>query len=279
MSPIRLATMVALWMTATVSLAATQQRHYSCAESARLVTSGEVADTQARWALSEIVDCPDGPAAIAARWRTTDDRPEALLQLRTWNFTIRDQRIAEVAIAVARDAARPTDVRLVALQTLIGYVDSSRTMELTYLRNPGAFPHLASVTHPTTRVGTQPPAADLRARVYAVSRELTADPNPIVARASKAVWQALTDEWPALALLPGGSVVLENVCGQKFRITNHNDIALSLDLEIGSGYRPLGARVPAQGSQERTVNAKDTVRLRFGGREVASTTVGAPCPR
>jgi len=269
----RPALVVVAWLASPTALAATQQRHYTCQEAARVVVAPEVADTQARWAFSEIVGCPDGPAAIATRWRMTDK----VEHLRTWNYLIRDQRIADAALDVARDAARPTELRLVALQTLISYVDSSRTMELSYLRNPGAFPHLASVTHPTTRVGTQPPAADLRARVYTVSRELTADPNPIVARAAKAVWQALTDEWPALASLPAGSAVLENVCGQKFRITNRNDIDLSFQLAIGSPYHPKGVRIPARATRDMTVDAKDSVQLRYADREIASAAVGPPC--
>ena len=270
----RPAVVVVAWFCSATSAAA-QQRHYTCQEAAQVVVAPAVTDTQARWAFSEIVGCPDGPAAIATRWRTTDN----VAHLWTWNYLIRDQRIAEAAVEVARDAARPTELRLVALQTLISYFDSSRTMELSYLRNPGPFPHLASVTHPTTRVGTQPPAVDLRARVYTVSRELTTDPNPVVARAAKAIWQALTDDWPALALLPAGTVALENVCGQKFRVTNHNDIDLSFQLVIGSPYHPKGIRIPSQASRDMTVDAKDSVRLRYADREIASAAVGPPCHR
>ncbi len=260
---------------AAVPPAATQQRHFSCAEAARVVTSREVVDTQARWAFSEIVGCPDGPAAIALRWRTTDN----LLHLRTWNFMIRDQRIAEAALAAARDASRPADIRLMALETLIGYFDPSATIRLENLRDPRPFLSLASITHPATRLGTQPPTEDLPDRVYALSRELTADPNVGVARAAKAVWQALTDARPsAAASLPVGTLTLENVCGSKFRITNHSEIAFSIELVVGERKREL--RLPARAMRELVAPDTGAVHLRlFAGPEMASgRTREGKCP-
>jgi hypothetical protein len=270
----RLPMMVVAWLTSTAPLAAAQQRRFSCAEAARLVIGPELADTQAHWAFSEIVGCPDGPAAIATRWRTTDD----LHHLRTWNYMIRDQRIAEAVLAVARDASRPTDLRLMALETLIGYFDSSATIRLEELRNPRRFPSLASVTHPTTRVGTQPPAQDLPDRVYALSRDLTADPNPAVARAAKAVWQALTDARPAIASLPAGTVTMENLCGATFHITNNSDIDLSVELATTPEKPVRQIRLPARATRELGARDSGTVRLLLtGGRELASARTGPEC--
>lgn len=270
----RIPMMVVALLTSIAQLAAAQQRHFRCADAARLVIAPEVADTQARWAFSEIVGCPDGPAAMATRWRTTDD----LQHLRTWNYVIRDQRIAEAALAVARDASRPTDLRLMALETLIGYFDSSATIRLEELRNPPRFPSLASVTHPTTRVGTQPPAQDLPDRVYALSRELTADQNPAVARAAKAVWQALTDARPAIASLPAGTVTMENVCGGRFRITNHSDIDLSVELATTPEKPVRQLRLPARATRELGARDSGTVRLRLtGGKDLASAHTGPDC--
>ena len=121
MKVLRLLTAAGLWFSLAAPRAMGQQPGAgdACDEAARLVASGEATDTHAWWARAHIVRCPDGPAAIAGRWRTAEDRPEALAQLRAWNYQIRDQRIAEAVLAAARDASRPTNVRLMALQTLV----------------------------------------------------------------------------------------------------------------------------------------------------------------
>ena len=270
MSHARLARSFLICVFATATPAIAQRRHYTCEEAARIVESTQVVETdpQAGWALSEIAGCPDGPAAIAARWRMTGDRPDALLQLRTWNYMLRDQRIAEAAMAVARDPARPTDLRLVALQTLVAYFDSSATMELETLRNPPRFPSLGHVSHPTLRVGTQPPGADMPDHVQALARDLTADPDTVVARAARAVWQALTDRRPMIALLAPGTLSLENLCDRKFHIANRSKIDLTVELILSGGRPPRLDRIPAEGRLDLRL-ATDTVHLLYAGREIA----------
>ena len=132
------------------------------------------------------------------------DRPEVLAQLRAWNYQIHDQPIAEAAIAVARDPSRPTNLRLLALETLVSYLGARLTGQVEF----------------SPRLGAQPPAADIPDRVYILSRELATDANPAVARAAKNKWQQLTDVVPRLASLLPGTLTLVNVCGRKFRITN-----------------------------------------------------------
>ena len=265
MSHARLTRSVLICFFASATPATAQRRHYTCDQAARLVTSpaAAAADTQARWAFSEIASCPDGPAAIATRWRTIDSTEH----LRTWNYMIRDQRVAEAAMDVARDPVRPTDLRLVALQTLVAYFDSSATMELETLRNPPRFPHLAGVDHPTLRVGTHPPGADMPDRVQALARDVTADPNPVVASAARAVWQALTDRRPTIALVPRGTLSLENLCDGKFRITNRSRIDLSVDLILSGGRAPRVGRIPAEGRLDLRL-ATDTLRLLYDGQEI-----------
>jgi hypothetical protein len=192
-----------------------------------------------------------------------------------------DQRIAEAAITTARDVSRPTQVRLAALQVLVSYFDPHATVgtSLGALDNPPKGRTLAAVTDVAPRVGTEPPTANLPGRVYALNRDLTTDADSAVARAARYLWQAMTEARPEVASVPPGSVTLETVCGAKFRITNHNDIDLSLELVIGSGHPPMQVRVPAQATRDMTVNAKDAVHLRFADRDIAQASVGAPCPQ
>ena len=114
------------------------------AHAVRLVTSGEASDTHEGWALAHIVRCPDGPVVIAARWRGAVDRPEVLAQLRAWNYQIHDQPIAEAAITVARDPSRPTNLRLLALETLVSYLGARLTgqAEFTHALVPSRPPQI-----------------------------------------------------------------------------------------------------------------------------------------
>jgi len=116
----------------------------ACADAVRLVTSGEASDTHEGGALAHIVRCPDGPVVIAVRWRGAVDRPEVLAQLRAWNYQIHDQPIAEAAITVARDPSRPTNLRLLALETLVSYLGARLTgqAEFTHALVPSRPPQI-----------------------------------------------------------------------------------------------------------------------------------------
>jgi len=222
------------------------------------VTSGEATNEHEGWALAQVVGCPEGPAAIVARWRAADNRPDALAQLRAWNYQVHDQRIADVAMELARDPSRPASLRLLALETLVAYFD----------------PRATGLVDLNPRVGSQPPAADLPDRVYALSRSLTTDPNPAIARAAKHEWQTLTDVRPNAVALPAGTLSLVTMCGRKFRLANHGDIDLSVELVWATGRPPRKHRIPAHGMLDLTIAGDETVRLLFGGQEVASAATG-----
>ena len=260
---VRLLTATGLSLCLTVLRMAAQEPAASdaCADAVRLVASGEATNEHAGWALAHVVRCPDGPATIATRWRVAEDRPGVLAQLRAWNYQIHDQRIAEAAIAVARDPSRPTNLRLLALETLVSYLGARLTGQVEF----------------SPRLGAQPPAADIPDRVYTLSRELATDANPAVARAAKNKWQQITDVVPRLASLPAGTLTLVNVCGRTFRITNSSRIDLSTELAIAPERPALQLRIPAEATRDIVVAARDTARLLFGGREVASAATGGEC--
>jgi len=113
--------------------------------------------------------------------------------------------------------------------------------------------------------------------VYTLSRELATDANPAVARAAKNKWQQITDVVPRLASLPAGTLTLVNVCGRTFRITNSSRIDLSTELAIAPERPALQLRIPAEATRDIVVAARDTARLLFGGREVASAATGGEC--
>ena|SRR2546429_2240013 len=255
---IRMSGAAGLWLSLTAAPAVTQQRNDACADAVRLVTSGEATSEHEGWALAQVAMCPDGPAAIVARWRAVGDRPEELAQLRAWNYQIHDQRIADVAMEFAGDPSRPASLRLLALETLVAYFD----------------PRATGLVDLNPSLGSQPPGADVPERVYVLSRRLATDPNPAIARAAKHEWQTLTDVRPSAVALPTGTLSLANMCGRKFRIANHSDIDLSVELVWATGRPSREHRIPAQGMLDMTVAGNEIVRLLFGGREIASAATG-----
>lgn len=265
-----------LWLPVLVAGAVAQDTGDACTEAVRLVASGEATDTHKGWALAHIVGCAEGPTAIAARWHKGDDRPEALVQLRSWNYQIRDQRIAEAALTTASDRSRSTTMRLLGLQTLVGYFDPNASVQWENLKNPlQRSPGLATLTHVGARTGAQAPAQNLPERISIATRELAADANPEVARAAKWLWQAFTDARPDIASLPPGALSLEHVCGLTFRIANRSELDLSVELLTAPGRPKIQIRMPAGATKDRVLDVLDTARLLFGGRELASAAARA----
>lgn len=264
-------------------IASGQQRTDSddCASAVRLVASGEATITHAGWALGHVVRCPDGPAAIAARWRAATGAPADLQQLRAWTLQIQDQRIADAVLATARSQRAPTIVRLAALETLVQYFDPGRTIDWGILQNPpstgGSIGYISDVA---PRVGKEPPLATLRGTIYEAVRDLASDADPTLARAARYTWQGLTDAWPDIASLLPNTLTLEWLCGAKYRITNHSAIDLSLDVTSAPGTPGQSLRLPAHESREIVVADSGIVHVSLsGGRELASNqTGGRKCP-
>lgn len=253
----------------------------SCAAASRIINAGAADTGRSGWLFTQIVRCPEGPSVIAARWRAAQDNPENLKQLLIWNQQIRDQRIAEAAIDVARDGTRPARVRITALQALVTYFDSSASVGLGpgALDNPPPDGTLGHDTDVGARIGSDPPAPSLPDRVYRLNRDLIGDPAAAVSRAARYLWQVLTDARPNMAVLEPGTLALSNVCGRKFRIENHSAIDLSIELEWARGKPRRQHRISARGAMDMVLAADDTVRLFFADRPIAAATTGArACP-
>ena len=123
------------------------------------------------------------------------------------------------------------------------------------------------------------PAANLGERVYSLSRALSHDPDPQVAAAARYVWQALTDAQVSLAREVAGALQIVNVCGNRFRVTNTSELALSVELTRESGTAGVRQRIPANGSSEIELPGDNPVRLRFAGRDVGTASKGKQgCP-
>jgi hypothetical protein len=138
---------------------------------------------------------------------------------------------------------------------------------------------LFSVSDRRPLVGTHAPVADLANRIHMLNRELATDPDPLVSRAAKYLWQALTDARPVAALLPSDALGFVHICGKKFRVLNNIEIDLSVELLTAPGRPAVQLRVPARAARDMLLDVPDTARLLFAGQEVALAAMGpSRCP-
>jgi hypothetical protein len=218
------------------------------------------------------------PAAVAAAWRRVSDAPAELTEVRSQSFQLRDARIADAALATARDAGRPTDVRLAALQALMSYVEPSLTVQMDQLRHPTPTAVLARSIHTRKVVGSQAPSADLPARIGGTIRILGEnDPDVVVREAARFLTRELVEVHPEVVTLPAGSVTLSDLCGTRYRITNHTAFDISVRLLTASNSLKRSLRIPAGAAIDVTVVEGGPARLLRGEVELARSESGAAC--
>ena len=106
---------------------------------------------------------------------------------------LRDQRILDALISVARSADRPEIVRLSALRVLVSYFKPKRTETLARLQNPPLGSPLAQEFEFQAVEGSSPITDAGRQAILTLVQELkVADGNPTVRRAAQFLAEGLT---------------------------------------------------------------------------------------
>jgi hypothetical protein len=82
---------------------------------------------------------------------------------------------------------------------------------------------------------------------------------------------------PEAVALPVGTVTLSNLCGTRYRITNHAAFDLSLRLVTPNDALKRSLRIPAGATRDVTVIEGGPARLLRGGVELARSQSGATC--
>jgi hypothetical protein len=163
-----------------------------CRLAAQVLATGQPAPHYP-WALGFISRCDDsGPAALAALWTglSETDGP-ALESIAFHTSRLRDQRILEVVLRVARDGGRPARTRLAALQVLASYFDTAY-VTLETLEAPPPVAVLTRLIDFVPSDGSQPLAAGAPQTIRAELETLgQADPDPVIQRAAQFVARAL----------------------------------------------------------------------------------------
>ena len=133
-----------------------------------------------RWAVQRAADCSEsGPPAYVKRWSEAADSAD-VRDLLSFSARIRDQRLVDQALAVARDRQRPDVVRVGAMLLLWRYVDPQSRIGLWDLQ-PQDSEHVRMIVggrspHALPQIeGAEPVTPNLASATLQLLRELAAN--------------------------------------------------------------------------------------------------------
>ncbi|HEU5175032.1 MAG TPA: hypothetical protein VFT96_09780 [Gemmatimonadaceae bacterium] len=145
------------------------------------------------WALDQILACEQtGGTALATVWRVAPVDRSALARLMYASRAMRDERVFAATAEVAEDPARPTLVRLAAMNVLTSFADSVLMARLEVLENPPPFYVLGRVLDFPITPGAEPLTGDTPERVMTLFSALaTRDRDPVVVAAARYLHKGL----------------------------------------------------------------------------------------
>lgn len=175
----------------------TQLRN-DCRLALQVLTLGQPADRYG-WARDIIVKCDEsGGPALASVWRSVSADPGELPHVVYSTSRVRDQRILDQLVIVARDQARPTVVRLSAFQVMVSYYKPSAYVSMRSLRQPPFGSPLGFVTEFVATEGSSPLGPTSRESIRNLMRELSqSDPDSTVRNAARFLGEAFDAEMRA----------------------------------------------------------------------------------
>jgi hypothetical protein len=217
--------------------------------------------------------CPaTGPAALARVWN--EKAPvlrEELQPLAYTSIRLQDERLYRAALS-ALGRSGDTEVRLAAMEVLVGYYNPAYAASPTYLTSGTVGDPIPRRAHALASVPEVARATRL-AEIQDALVNLVRDPDPVVRTASLKLRQAFANEAPESVPIAGGSVVLRAGCGDRVAIESTADIMLPLRVQVlGSSYDQAfyhRGMVDGRGSRTPLLLPKGTVIVTVGGREVA----------
>jgi hypothetical protein len=170
------------------------QLRNDCRLAAHVLTTGEPAPRYG-WARDVISKCDDsGGEALATLWRSVPADSAELAHVVYSTSRLRDQRVLDQLVTVARDQARSTIVRLSAFQVLVSYYKPGAYVSLRWLRQPPFGSPLGFVTEFDATAGTSPLGPATQDTIHALMRQLAADPDAVVRDAARFLAEAFEAE-------------------------------------------------------------------------------------
>lgn len=221
-----------------------------------------------------------GGPYIARGWTSFSGSQANLVQLKRTSRLVRDGRILDTLLAIAGSGATPTNVRIAALDVLVGYADSAAALNPLW---PDTSQHLlVTESDLQGRVGSTPLPPGTSTTVLQILNTLTSsETDPAVqayAARLSAAYMLSANVAAAVSSIDPKGVTLRYVCGNRFRVRNSNASALSVTYDVlgtDSGLREIWLSKRPTGAQysERFFNAptKGTVQMFYNGKKIRST--------
>lgn len=164
----------------------------NCRLAAQVLTTGHP-DPHYAWARDIISACDEsGGPALAAVWQSATDDPQELGRLVYVTTRLRDQRILDALLAIARDRTRPAAIRLSTLQVLISYFAPGAYVSIVSLEHPPFGSPLGWETEFAPTEGAVPLASSARDEILSLTTELArSDQDSTVRDAARFVTEGL----------------------------------------------------------------------------------------
>lgn len=218
-----------------------------------------------------------GPPAVSQRWKDAPDDREELSALVEWSSQLRTPSVLSATTAVAGDPGRPRQVRLAALASAVGYLDSGYRVSLR--GSPGApAARLVRAFHPQVPTVNEIPPGVATGQVLDVMRAVAGgDPDTEVQAAGLAVWQDLAEKLPDQAgIEPTMFTVLSN-CDGRFTVSSSLPIAVSVRLVI-DGIPKAYARIQPGQAAKLDLAVRDSFTIMFAEKRMGSAVASRlPC--
>ncbi len=230
-----------------------------------------------------------GPPVIARLWSFAGNNVAELNRLLSLAEQLRDRRILDTLVLVARRQTAPEPVRIAALSALTGYFSPNRTfgsvneLRLQVFGNP-----LSRAMHYDTLSGSVPLPANAQSTIATVFRDLAkTDPVPSVRQAARFLRQATYYIAPTITPINtnASTVSLVYVCANRFLLRNFLDIAVEIRLDVVGTTEtrkiyPEAAPTTSPGYSEMKFNTKNqgTVKAYFNQQLLATrANANTPC--
>lgn len=174
---------------------ASHHHRNNCRLAAQVLVTGHPAPHYA-WATEAISRCrEEGGPALAAVWARPPGDSAALELVYFASYRLRDARITEAAISVAKDRGSPQLVRLNAIRVLTSHAEPGFLLYslgmLTPEENDSVRVALGAVSHVSVVDGAHRIAATTQERIVTTLAELRSDADPRIARAASYVLRQL----------------------------------------------------------------------------------------
>jgi hypothetical protein len=171
------------------------QLRNDCRLAAQFLTSGQP-NPRYGWARDVIVKCDEsGGEALASLWRSVPADSTELAHIVYSTSGLRDQRILDQLLTIARDKSRPVVVRLSAFQVLVSYFRPEAWVSMRRLKQPPFGSPLGFVTEFSATEGSTPLGPGTRESIHALMRQLAeSDADETVRNAARFLAEAFEAE-------------------------------------------------------------------------------------